>query len=482
MAIVHGHPWLSAAVVMSFIAATGSGARSESVPVEELRRELGEMKRQIQQMQQRIEKQEELIEKLSVPEAAAPEAAPAPSRAEAPTPPPAATAAAPREPWSPTAPIRVLQGARGYLNLSLSALIDVGTSTNPDVPSLELGDHDPNQRGFTIPNEELFFEGGVDPYFKAVANIVFKLDDENETSVELEEVYGLTTSLPWNLQGKVGQYLSEFGRINQQHPHAWDFVDQPLVIGHMFGPEGLRNPGARLSWLLPTPFYSELYGSVQNSQGGTAFSFRNEEDPPFGRAAIERPVAGLGDMLYVPRYVAAFDLTDAQTLVVGTSVALGPNASGDGTYTQIVGGDLYWKWKPAWQSGGFPFVSFQTEALGRHYEAAKGNAAGDESSPVVLPAKTYQDWGFYAQALYGFRPRWVAGLRSDWVSNDCGAATPSPRCAQRYRLSPDLTFYPTEFSKIRFQYNFDHVRDLGNDSSVWLQFELLLGDHAAHKF
>lgn len=481
MSNFYGHPWLWSAVVMSCIAATGGRARAESSSVEELRRELREMKRQMQQMQQKLEKQEELIEKLSTPKTEAPEAPRAPARVEA-APPEPKVAAAPREAWSPTAPVRVLGGGRGYLNLSLDALIDVGTSTNPDVPSLELGDHDPNQRGFSIPNEELFFEGGVDPYFKAVANIVFKLDEENETSVELEEVYGLTTSLPWNLQGKVGQYLSEFGRINQQHPHAWDFVDQPLVIGHMFGPEGLRNPGARLSWLLPTPFYSELYGSVQNSQGGTAYSFRNEEDPPFGRAAIERRVTGLGDMLYVPRYVASFDLTENQTLVVGTSAALGPNASGTSTYTQIVGGDLYWKWKPAWQSGGFPFVSFQSEALGRHYKAARGDAAGDDNPPVVLPATTYRDWGFYAQALYGFHRRWVAGLRSDWVSNDCGAAGASTRCAQRYRLAPNLTFYPTEFSKIRLQYNWDHVRDLGNDSSVWLQFELLLGDHAAHKF
>jgi hypothetical protein len=474
MSNVYGHPWLWSAVVMSCIAATGGRAHSQSSPVEELRRELREMKRQMQQMQEKIEKQEKLIETLSAPKAApqTPAAPPEPK-----------VAAAPREPWSPTAPIRVLGGGRGYLNLSLDALVDVGTSTNPDVPSLELGAHDPNQRGFSMPSSEVVFEGGVDPYFKALATIVFALDEENETSVELEEMYGLTTSLPWNLQAKVGLYLTEFGRINQQHAHAWDFVDLPLVNAHILGPEGLRNPGARLSWLLPTPFYSELYGSVQNSQGATAFSFRNEEEPPFGRAAVERPVSDLGDMLYVPRYVAAFDLTDAQTLVVGTSAALGPNASGENTYTQIVGGDLYWKWKPAWQSGGFPFVSFQTEALGRRYEAAAGTTPSEDGAPTIfLPAENLTDWGLYAQALYGFRRGWVAGLRGDWVADACGAAEPSPTCAQRYRIAPNITFYPTEFSKIRFQYNFDHTRDLGNDSSVWLQLELLLGDHGAHKF
>jgi len=317
------------------------------------------------------------------------------------------------------------------------------------------------------------FDGAVDPHFKGFANIVFKLDEDNETNVELEEMYLMTTSLPWNLQAKGGQYLTEFGRINQQHPHAWDFVDQPLIIGRMFGPEGLRNPGARLSWLLPLPFYSELLGSVQNSNGGTAFSFRNDEDDLFGRTPVERGVQSPGDLLYAPRWVSSFDLTDSQTVVTGLSGAFAPNASGRDTWTQIYGGDVYWKWKPSWQSGGFPFVSWQTEALGRRYEAGASNG---------LPAEVLYDYGLYSQLLWGFRPRWVAGARADWASGDKGAFQPDPNRADRFRASPNLTFYPTEFSKLRLQYNYDHGQILGDDSSVWVQVEFLLGEHAAHKF
>jgi hypothetical protein len=53
---------------------------------------------------------------------------------------------------------------------------------------------------------------------------------------------------------------------------------------------------------------------------------------------------------------------------------------------------------------------------------------------------------------------------------------------QRWRISPNLTWYPSEFSKLRLQYNYDDRRGAGVDHSVWLQFELLLGAHAAHKF
>ena len=50
------------------------------------------------------------------------------------------------------------------------------------------------------------------------ANIVLKLDQNGETSVELEESFAQTTSLPANLQLKAGQYFAAFGQANVQHP------------------------------------------------------------------------------------------------------------------------------------------------------------------------------------------------------------------------------------------------------------------------
>jgi len=45
-----------------------------------------------------------------------------------------------------------------------------------------------------------------------------------------------------------------------------------------------------------------------------------------------------------------------------------------------------------------------------------------------------------------------------------------------------LTFYPSEFSKVRLQYNYDHGELFGDEHSVWMQIEFLLGAHGAHKF
>jgi len=462
-----------------------STANAESAGTDDLRREVDALKKMLREMQDQLRKQDEVIRKLSAERAAPSVTGPAPAPVATPSAPAVAAVPPPapppstKEAWSPAQPITLLSGGRAYMNISFDSIVDFGWSTTSDVRALEFGDHDPNQRGFTIPNEEIVFDGAVDPYFKGVADIVFKLDQDNETEVELEEAYLTSTALPWNLQTKAGQYFTEFGRLNQQHPHAWEFVDQPLVNGRMFGPEGLRNPGARVSWLAPTPFYSELFLSMQNSQGTTAYSFRNSRDSLFGTTPLDRPVHDLGDLLYVPRYAASFDLTDSQTLVAGVSGAFGPNDSGETARTQIYGGDLYWKWKPATQSGGFPFVSWQTEAMGSRYQAGAGPLENTPS--VTVPRATLYDWGAYSQVLYGFKPRWVAGVRGDWVTGQHGEGRPD-NDPDRVRLSPDLTFYPTEFSKLRLQYNYDHSQTRGSDSSVWMQVEFLLGSHAAHKF
>ena len=372
-----------------------------------------------------------------------------------------------------------------YMNIGFVALADAGWSTTRDVLSLSTGDHDPRVRGFTIPNAELTLEGAVDPYFKGVSNIVFKLDENGETGVELEEVYALTTSLPANLQIKAGQFFTEFGRQNAQHPHSWAFVDQPLVLGRMFGAEGLRSQGLRLSWLLPTPFYTEAMVTVANSTNGTTFSFRSEESSAIhGGVAMDRPVLGFRDMLVAPRLATSFDVTETQTLLLGASAAFGPNNAGASTRTRILGVDGFWKWKSATAAQGFPFVSLQGEALVRRYETAPRTSSDDAT--VTLPAEVLGDRGAYAQLLWGIKPRIVAGIRGDaTMTDDASLALASvnlPSRVERVRVSPNLTWYPTEFSKLRFQYNYDDGLRVGPDHSFWVQFEFLLGAHAAHKF
>jgi len=392
--------------------------------------------------------------------------------------------------WTPTQPITLMRAGSAYMNISFDALLDAGWSTASDPSSqLELGDHDPIKRGFSMRNAEVALDGAVDPYFKGFANLVFKLDKDNETSTELEETYFQTADLPGSFQIKGGQFNANFGRINTQHPHTWAFADAPLVSTRMFGPDGLRSVGAQVSWLAPTPFFTELSLGVLDGQGETGFGFRNPGDPDalgvnriHGRATYDRNMEGPQDLVYVPRVSSSFDITDTQTILVGTSGAFGPNETGEHSRTEIYGADFFWKWKPANASEGFPFVSWQTEAMYQRYGAAADPTMTDYGLSG-LPAENLRDYGFYSQVSWGFRPRWVAGLRGEYVNgNNSEYDAYDVYRGERNRVAPMLTWYPTEFSKIRLQYNCDHGEYFSVEHSVWIQMEFLLGAHGAHKY
>jgi hypothetical protein len=476
--------------------ARGAEATNE---LEQLRQQIRVMQENFDRVQrehqQQIQALTTKLEELSKQQAAAAErkkleeelaaemAKATPSNAPATTP---TTTPAAAGSWSPAQPMTIARAGSAYMNLSFDALMDVGGSTaSHPADYLQLGDHDPNKRGFTLPNAEIALDGAVDPYFKGFANIVYKLDQNNETQVELEEAYLQSSSLPANLQLKAGQFFAAFGRQNPQHPHQWAFVDQPIILTRTFGPEGLRNLGGQVSWLAPTPFYTEAFLGIFDGQGTTAFSFRNPGEPDslgtdrvHGRETLDRHLRGPGDLLYVPRLASSFDLTDQQTLLVGTSAAFGPNNTANDARTEVYGVDAYWKWKSAHADAGFPFVSLQAEALFQRFEAG-----ADPAAPTPLPAETLRDWGLYGQVLWGFKPRWVAGFRTDYADGNSGAYDSQDAFrGRRLRLASNLTWYPSEFSKIRLQYNYDHGELFGTDHSVWLQIEFLLGAHGAHSF
>jgi hypothetical protein len=374
-------------------------------------------------------------------------------------------------------------GPQSNPNISLDGLFAAAASTVPDLEALETGAHDPNQRGFTLQNLELTLSGAVDPYFTAIAHLIFGIDREGESFLEVEEAYMTSSALPANLQLRAGQFFTQFGRLNPTHPHAWSFVDQPLINGRMFGGDGMRGPGMQLAYLIPLPVYAEAMVAVQNSQGETMFSFRNVPgEDLFGRTLIERQVEGMGNLLVAPRLATSFNPSDTQTVLVGVSGAFGPNGSGESARTQIYGIDLYYKWKPLQTVKGWPFVAWQTEVMNREYD----NAAVEDDPTTVpdeaLPEEQLRDWGGYTQVMWGFTPRWVGGLRGEYVAGKEGDLT-DPLRERRVRVSPNVTFYPSEFSKWRVQYNRDDVESRDDIvHSVFLQWEFLIGTHGAHTF
>ncbi len=126
------------------------------------------------------------------------------------------------------------------------------------------------------------------------------------------------------------------------------------------------------------------------------------------------------------------------------------------------------------------------------------------------------DYGFYTQLIYRFAKRWNAGARFGMTDTDDpiefeeeGGDIAEEVLAkdsffnlintgeeeeeehgegelglfgETYRISAMLTFNPSEFSRIRLQYDYTDPDYTVDQHAVFLQFQYSLGAHGAHPF
>ncbi|MFL5320197.1 MAG: zinc-regulated TonB-dependent outer membrane receptor [Myxococcaceae bacterium] len=353
------------------------------------------------------------------------------------------------------------------MNPDISVILDVAGAYFSDPAPLQQGGHDPTHNGFNLQQLELSFNRSVDPYFRFDSNLVFGPD-----GFELEEAYATTLDLPYRLQARAGEFLTAFGRINQTHPHSWDFVDQPFIMSRYFGGDGNRNLGAELSWLSPLPWYVELVGSATQANGeSTARSFFGPDD--------DARVRHFSDFQYTAALKQFFDVTDDLSLLWGLSTAQGPTPTG---HAQLYGTDIYLKYRPL-TGEGWTTVSLQAEAIYRIRDANLG-------TPETPANFRLHDYGGYAQLFYRFEKRWGVAGRFDYGSatrfsnGKVTADELDPEWTDaRERYSANLTFWPTEFSRLRLQASMD--RPQWREQPVFAAFlalEVVVGAHGAHKF
>ncbi|MGH7789347.1 MAG: hypothetical protein ACRERC_20925 [Candidatus Binatia bacterium] len=505
---------LNAALWIVALGALAAPAAAQSSPeIEALKQQMQELIKQNQHQQQQIQQLQEQVQGLSAPAARTPvakaAAAPAPVAPESDEAAIDKALAEVRPPTDVTQPASVgatatrpallarrVGGAEiRLIDVSFDVLTAAGSSTvgGQTLRDLQGGAHDPNRRGFTLQQGELSLAGAVDPYFIGEAHIVF-----TDSVVELEEAFFVTTSLPWDLQVKGGYFLTDFGRINPVHPHAWTYLDQNFMMTRLFGGDGLRSPGVQVDWLAPLPWFSEVTVGMQNGdEGEFAVSFLNSEGGVGGRPPVSDGVHNLSDFIYLARWANSWDISPEITGLVGVSGLYGDNVSGPDAPTFIYGADLTFKYRPLDNFRGWPFVVWQTEVLKRDYTADRfvaGTAEGEDGAfPNNLPSAILRDYGFYSQLSYGFLHPWAAGLRVEYgtgrgdsvMDGELVSRNQDPLRSDRLRIAPLLIYHPSEFSRIRLQYNFDDAKFLPGDhtaSSVWLGVEFLYGTHPAHQY
>jgi hypothetical protein len=348
------------------------------------------------------------------------------------------------------------------MNPDLSFIADFALAALSDEDrQLQTGAHDPRANGFNLQQLELSVGAAVDPYFRFDANIVY-----GQFGVEIEEAYGTTLDLPHGLQARAGQFLTRFGRINGSHPHTWFFADQPLAIGRLFGAEGNRGLGAELSWLSPLPWYVELIASSTMAAGeATARSFYGPND---------QGVHGPADLQHTLVVEQFFPLGDDWSLAWGLSSAFGPNGTGRDNRTEIYGTDLYLKWRPITRQS-VQIASLHSEWFVRRRQ---------------VPAAVLQDVSGFTQLFWRFALRWAVAARHDYGSPSydgdlerrTDALDPDWR-SHRHRFAANVTFWPSEFSRLRLQPSVDlPLWEEKPIYAVFLALELVTGAHGSHRF
>jgi hypothetical protein len=424
--------------------------------------------------QQKIEEQQRLIDELksSLGGANAPGAS---ETAAQPTPIGSGQAAGPGQEGT-SAKVTGIFGGSAMTNPYISLIVntffyhselkqsELDSRTIPGFTNVPLG----TRRGFNLESAELFIFAPVDPYLNLYANIPV-----TESGTELEEAYFVTSSLPAGLQVKGGKFKSGFGRINAQHPHAWDFVDAPLNYRAFMGPEGMGGEkGVQVTWLPDLPIYLQL--GIEALQG--------ENDHLFGAGAKDGPHA------FTVFAKTSLDIGDSGTILFGPSFAKGKaniSTVADNTTftgdTDLFGFELVYKWKPSRDRG---FI-LQSEYLYRKQsgDLRTGDAADPGSNVASL---TRAQDGIYVQGLYQIG-RWHVGARYDLLDlikkDYVLSGTQQDLGKQPWRATGALEFNPSEFTRVRLQYTRDESsRDGKTNNELYLQMLLGIGAHAAHSF
>jgi hypothetical protein len=346
-------------------------------------------------------------------------------------------------------------------------------SQNPDnysLPGFALGtEAGLDKEGFSLGESEITLSANTDQHWRGQMTLSLA-DDNGETSTEVEEAYVETLGLDNGLTIRGGRFFSGIGYLNGKHAHAWNFNDAPLLYRGMFGNQ-IKQDGLRLNWALPTDQYIELGLEAGNGQ-----SF------PAGGSH-----GGLGDWAAFAK--TGGDIGDSASWQLGLSHYQADNIEGRDATTHLFSGDsklngldVVYKWSPNGNDTEQSLV-LQSEYFQRD-ENGTVNVANSNTSSIDANQK-----GWYAEGIYKFKPHWRTGLRYDRLSSDntgnnnavLQQAGLLDEGHDPHRTSAMIEWIPSEFSRIRLQYNKDNSNKQSDDQVI-LQYTQALGSHGAHQF
>lgn len=360
--------------------------------------------------------------------------------------------------------------ARSLGEWEFGAVLDLTQTSR----ALALGGRD---QGLQLGHSDLTANGPVGTQLKAHLGAVLATH-EGRLERGVEEAWLETTRLPGGLQVRAGRFASQIGYLNQQHPHADDFVERPLLYRAFFGGHW-NDDGLRLNWTAPTPFYLML--GLEALRGKRLVQ---EAVPPPRRLGVTTFVLKTGADLGRSHswQLGLSHVRNTREAVTEDHEEDGPHGMHDhehdhahahgaqfsGRRTWMI--DAVWKWAP----GG----NYRGQQVRAVFEAAR-------ISGINRFATSKDRHESNALALvWRLRPSWEVGARADWLRVRAPHGEHFHGALLRER-SLMLAWKPSHMQSLRLQVTGqrDAVEFDNPVRRAWqLQYVLAFGAHGAHAF
>lgn len=379
-----------------------------------------------------------------------------------------------------------------------------GISHSHNAHEDEHGDEDAHNHGsteecFNLREAEIAISATVDHYFDATTYFAVTSDG----SIEVEEAWLQTRSLPAGLRVKAGKLFSGIGYTNDKHPHSWGFADQNLVYRNLLGDHGLQDTGVQLTWLPELPVYLQLgVETLQGSQeklgalveDGEALEAKDSGPRLFTLFSKFSPSIGYDHELQLGAWLAhstqhqeqhgeVEDEHEAEDTPEGEDHTPLHTLQGD---ARMFGFDAVYTYDSN-AAHGQGDLKLQAEYLRQEKDLEIAYHA--DNAAVVGAERKFKEDGFYLQGTYGIAPRWQLGLRYDSIGSGVNKLESAGQTLKKWdgsdRWTLATTWNPTEFSRLRLQYSTADLAVDGVQQNVdawYLQWNVSLGQHGAHKF
>jgi hypothetical protein len=343
-----------------------------------------------------------------------------------------------------------VQPAAGAPTRSGSFNPDIGMVANIVGKASESSSDEEGNDRLSVSEIELIIGHDIDPYSRFDATLTFS----DYESPEIEEAYASYFGLPFDLNAKLGRLRPKIGKVSSLHLDSLDTVDEPLVVQRYLGVEGLFRTGAEAGVFLPTSgedFTQQLI--LGYLEGGVG------EDGELLGESRRRPT------FYT--HLANFsNVSDAASFELGGTYLLG--SSDDDAKNEVnafvLDATLISHLSAQRR------LKLQAESFFQHRaEAYRVNSGGSRTNLQSNPL------GLYILGDLRLNQRWALGGRFDYVEPiefEPGSSRDFERAYSAY-----LTFYQSEFARLRFQYQYAQLESGLNDNRLFLQGTFAVGNH-----